>query len=126
MARHTYLRLIHHPGSLYKNCNTVEARHIPVLIPHEPSTYYLSHAHGMHVTCWVQMHEVSVQEWWQIVTWNSKVLIIHGVFHHIKPLGVVPPELFQLDSVCPFFVPVLYIYMFTSSDDNILCYLAIN
>jgi hypothetical protein len=38
----------------------------------------------------------------------------------------MPPELFQLDSVCPFFVPVLYIHMFTSSDDNILHHLALN
>jgi len=72
------------------------------------------------------MHEVSIQERWQIVTWNSEVLIVHRVFYHIKPLGVVPPELFQLDSVCPFFVPVLYIHMFTSTDGNILHHRAMN
>jgi hypothetical protein len=33
---------------------------------------------------------------------------------------------YQLDSVCPFLVPVLYLHMFTSSDDNILHYLALN
>lgn len=45
VTQHTYLQPIHQPGSLYKNCNIVEARHIPLFsFPMTPAQI-TSHTH---------------------------------------------------------------------------------
>jgi hypothetical protein len=45
VTQHTYLQLIHLSGSLYKNCNTVEVRHVPLFsFPMSPAQI-TSHMH---------------------------------------------------------------------------------